>query len=65
MRAVRGPLSGLGGLYAGQAPHERVAILLTLLGGLRRVTLAQKDSRGDKILTCLFITTLNVVVSER
>jgi hypothetical protein len=30
-------------LYAGQAPHERVLILLTLLGAARQVTLAAAD----------------------
>jgi transcriptional antiterminator RfaH len=43
VRVTRGPLCGLDGLYAGQAPHERVAILLTLLGGERRVILAKDD----------------------
>jgi transcriptional antiterminator RfaH len=43
VRIVRGPLVGLGGLYAGQAPHERVAVLLTLLGGQQRVTLPRGD----------------------
>jgi transcriptional antiterminator RfaH len=40
---TRGPLCGLEGLYAGQAPHERVAVLLSLLGGQQRVTLPRDD----------------------
>jgi transcription antitermination factor NusG len=40
---TRGPLRGLEGLYAGQAPHERVAVLLALLGGQQRVTLPRDD----------------------
>jgi transcription antitermination factor NusG len=43
VRVICGPLSGLEGLYAGQAPHERVAILLTLLGSLQRVTLPENQ----------------------
>jgi transcriptional antiterminator RfaH len=47
VRVTRGPLVGLGGLYAGQAPHERVAVLLTLLGGQTRVVLPRGDIEGD------------------
>jgi transcriptional antiterminator RfaH len=43
VRVTRGPFTGLGGLYAGQAPHERVAVLLTLLGGQTRVMLPRGD----------------------
>ena len=43
MRIVRGPFAGLVGLYAGQSSHERVAILLALLGGERQVTLPAAD----------------------
>jgi transcriptional antiterminator RfaH len=43
VRVVAGPMTGLAGLYAGQRPHERVAILLTLLGTLRRVELGKDD----------------------
>jgi transcription antitermination factor NusG len=43
VRVVNGPLSGHLGLYAGQRPHERVLILLALLGGQQRVELAQDD----------------------
>jgi len=32
VRIVAGPMQGLRGLYQGQRPHERVAILLALLG---------------------------------
>jgi transcriptional antiterminator RfaH len=40
VRIVRGPFRELEGLYAGQAPHERVAVLLARLG---RVTLPKDD----------------------
>jgi transcriptional antiterminator RfaH len=39
IRIVRGPLQGLQGLYDGQKPHERVAVLLTLLGSVQRAEL--------------------------
>jgi hypothetical protein len=37
VRVISGPLNGMIGLYDGQAPHERVAVLLELL----RATLAK------------------------
>jgi transcriptional antiterminator RfaH len=43
LRVLRGPFAGHLALYAGQAPHERVAVLLALLGGQRRVTLPKGD----------------------
>jgi transcription antitermination factor NusG len=43
VRVLRGPFVGKLGLYAGQAPHERVAVLLALLGGQQRVTLPKGD----------------------
>jgi len=43
VRVLAGPLQGHLGLYAGQRPHERVLVLLALLGGEQRVTLAKKD----------------------
>src|SRR5262249_2933372 len=39
VRVTHGPLSGQLGLYAGQRPHERVLVLLALLGGQQRVEL--------------------------
>ena len=39
VRVMAGPLSGQLGLYAGQRPHERVLVLLALLGGQQRVEL--------------------------
>jgi hypothetical protein len=33
------PSTAIFAIYAGQAPHERVAVLLALLGGHQRVTL--------------------------
>jgi hypothetical protein len=41
--AVARPLIGHLALYAGQRPHERVLVLLALLGGQQQVELA-KDS---------------------
>ena len=43
VRVERGPFAGLHGLYAGQAPAERVLILLALLGTARRVALPAAD----------------------
>jgi transcription antitermination factor NusG len=43
VRVLCGPLAGQLGLYAGMRPRERIAILLTLLGGLQRVTLPKSD----------------------
>jgi transcriptional antiterminator RfaH len=38
-----GPFADRLGLYAGQAPHERVAVLLTWLGSQRRIELPKAD----------------------
>ena len=43
VRIVRGPLRDRLGLYQGMKPHERVDVLLQLLGGACRVTLAKGD----------------------
>jgi transcriptional antiterminator RfaH len=43
VRIRRGAFAGKLALYAGQAPHERVAVLLALLGGQMRVTLPKGD----------------------
>ena len=40
VRVVRGPFAGHVGLYAGMKPRERVEVLLVILGGSQRVTLA-------------------------
>ena len=37
---LHGPFAGLTGLYRGQKPRERVEVLLAILGGAQRVTLA-------------------------
>jgi transcriptional antiterminator RfaH len=39
VQVTRGVLARLSGLYAGQAPHDRVQVLLSLLGAARQVTL--------------------------
>ena len=39
VRVLAGPLQGQLGLYADQRPHERVLVLLALLGGQQRVEL--------------------------
>jgi hypothetical protein len=36
---TRGPFQGRLALYDGQAPHERIAVLLRLLGAERRLKL--------------------------
>ena len=43
VRVTAGPFVGHLGLYAGMKPRERVEILLRLLGGEQRVTLAKND----------------------
>jgi hypothetical protein len=37
---MRGPFAGCVGLYAGMRPHQRVEVLLAILGGSQLVTLA-------------------------
>ncbi len=39
VRVTRGPLTGFAGLYHGLSGRQRVEVLLTLLGGLQRVSL--------------------------
>jgi hypothetical protein len=41
VRILAGPLMGHIGLFAGMRPHERVLVLLALLGGQQRVELAR------------------------
>jgi transcriptional antiterminator RfaH len=43
VRVLGGPFKGHLGLYAGMKPRERIDILLQLLGGACRVTLARSD----------------------
>jgi transcriptional antiterminator RfaH len=43
VRVLKGPFEGHLAIYAGMAPHERVAVLLALLGGRQRVTLPRGD----------------------
>jgi len=43
VRILRGPLAGHLALYAGMRPRERVEVLLSVLGGERKVTLAMTD----------------------
>ena len=43
LRVRSGVFSGLHGLFVGQAPHERVCILLNMLGGKRVVEIARTD----------------------
>jgi transcriptional antiterminator RfaH len=40
LRVIHGPFAGHVGLYAGMRPRERVEVLLAILGGSQRVTLA-------------------------
>ena len=46
VRILRGPFVGQLGLYAGMRAHERVLVLLALLGGQQRVELAKDDVEG-------------------
>ena len=43
VRILAGPLRGLCGLFQDQRPHERMLVLLALLGGHQRVELARGD----------------------
>jgi transcriptional antiterminator RfaH len=43
VRVIHGPFTGHCALFAGQASHERVAILLAMLGGQTRLTLPKGD----------------------
>lgn len=40
VRILHGPFAGHVGLYAGMKPRERIEVLLAILGGSQRVTLA-------------------------
>jgi transcriptional antiterminator RfaH len=43
VRILAGPFRGHLAIYAGMSTRERVAVLLQILGGPQRVTLAQRD----------------------
>jgi transcription antitermination factor NusG len=43
VRIAAGPMQGLRGLYQGQRPHERVLVLLALLGGQQKVELPRES----------------------
>jgi transcriptional antiterminator RfaH len=43
VRLLAGPFRGHVAIYAGMSAHERVAVLLQILGGQQRATLAQQD----------------------
>jgi transcriptional antiterminator RfaH len=43
VRVTRGPFTGLGGLYVGMKPRERVEVLLAILGGQTHVMLPKGD----------------------
>jgi hypothetical protein len=43
VRILQGPLAGHLGLYAGMCAHERVLVLLALLGSQQRVDLPKGD----------------------
>jgi transcriptional antiterminator RfaH len=43
VQILQGPLAGQIGLFAGMRAHERVAVLLEILGARQRVTLARGD----------------------
>jgi transcription antitermination factor NusG len=43
VKILGGPFAGHCGLYAGMKPHQRIEVLLALLGGQQRVTLPKGD----------------------
>jgi transcriptional antiterminator RfaH len=43
VKILAGPFRGHLAIYAGMSAHERVAVLLQILGGQQRATLAQRD----------------------
>src|SRR5262249_4716812 len=43
LRIKTGPLRGLFGLYAGQAPHDRIMVLMQILGASRPIEFAVGD----------------------
>jgi transcriptional antiterminator RfaH len=43
LRIRTGPLRGLFGLYAGQAPHDRIQVLMQILGAVRPIEFAAGD----------------------
>jgi transcription antitermination factor NusG len=43
VRILKGPFAHDVGLYHGMKPHERIEVLLSLLGGSQRVTLPESD----------------------
>ena len=45
---LQGPFAGHLGLYAGMRAHERVLVLLALLGGQQRVELAKDDVESTR-----------------
>ena len=46
VQVTHGPLSGSAAIFEGMRPHQRVAILLTMLGGEQRVELPKRDIRA-------------------
>ena len=42
VKVTVGPFAGQLGIYAGMKPHQRVEVLLTLLGGQQRVSLSRE-----------------------
>jgi transcriptional antiterminator RfaH len=49
VKVLQGPFADHFGLYVGQRPHERVLVLLALLGGQQRVELAKADIEAVQI----------------
>jgi hypothetical protein len=48
VRVRTGPLTGFLGIHVGMKPHERVGVLLQLLGGQREVELARRSSQWSR-----------------
>ena len=46
VRILRGPFADHLAVYAGMRAHERVEVLLQLLGGMQAVTMARRDIKA-------------------
>ena len=66
VRILRGPFAGYLGLYAGMRAHERVLVLLALLGGQQGVELAKDavEAVGQAVLERMLRSVLDALLPE-